>query len=116
MKSIVELRLAADHRKSEFFGNIVEIKTKLKPDYLFDEVLHVVDPDFAILKRMENRARSNPLALFAAVIGVYLLARQLMTKSANQSPKTPKQGRRSRLVRSTLKGDDHGDIDSAKRN
>jgi hypothetical protein len=116
MKSIAELRLAADQKRSDFFENMAGIKTKLRPDYVFDEALRIVDPNFAILKRMENQAKSNPLALLVAVSGLYLLVRQLMTRSANQPPKTPKRGRRSRLARSTSKGDDHGDFDSAERN
>jgi hypothetical protein len=115
MKSIAELRLAADQRKSDFIANIAEVKTQLKPDYVFDEALRIVDPDFVILKRMEGCAKKNPFALLAAFGGVYLLARQLMTKTEIQSPKITKHGKRSRLVRSTSKGDDHGDLNSATR-
>jgi hypothetical protein len=116
MKSIVDRRLEADQKKSDFFANIDEVRMKLRPDYVVDQVLRAVDPDFAILKRMERRARSNPLPLLVAVGGLYLLARQLMTRPPNQSPKTPKQGRRSGFARSKLKGDDHGDFNNAERN
>jgi hypothetical protein len=115
MKSIVDRRLEADQKKSDFFANMDDVRMKLSPDYVVDKLLRAVDPDFAILRRMEERARSNPMALLAAVGGLNLLARQLMTRQQNQSPKTLKQGRRSRLVRSILKGDHHGNIDSAKR-
>jgi hypothetical protein len=115
MKSIAELRLAADQRKSDFIASIAEVKTQLKPDYVFDEALRIVDPDFAILKHVHDRAKKNPFALLAAFGGIYLLARQLMTKPEIPSPRITKHGKRSRLVRSTSKGDDHGDLNSATR-
>ncbi len=101
MKSISELRLAADQKQSDFISNIAAVKAQLRPAYLFDEAIRVVDPDFAVLKHIDHRARKNPFALLAAFGGIYVLARQLMTKPAIQSPKNPKHGKRSRLVRST---------------
>ena len=114
MKTLSQLKLAADQRRSAFFADLGDVKTQLRPDYIFNEALHSVDPDFHILKRMEDRVKSNPFAALAAFGGLFLLARQLTSKTAKHPPLTPKSGKRSRFARSTSKGDHHGDIDSAK--
>ncbi len=114
MKSLNELRTAADQNKSAFFAGMADVKSQLKPDALFESAVHSVDPDFAILKRMEDRAKGNPFALMAAFAGLYLLARQLTTTAPVRAPQTSNRGRRSRLIRTTARGDHHGHIDSAK--
>jgi hypothetical protein len=114
MKSVQELRLAADQRKSVFFADMSEVQAQLRPDYLLDEAIHSVDPDLSNLKTMENRAKNNPIAVLAAISGLYLLVRQLTSKSQDHQPQPAKREKRSRLPRSTSKGDHHGNYDSTK--
>jgi hypothetical protein len=114
MKSLTQLRMEADRRKSDFFANIAEIQTQLTPDNLLEQALQAADPGLLNLKRMETQAKNNPFAVLAALTGLYVLARQLTAKSPDPEPGTAKRGRRFRLTRSTLKGDHHGNFDNSK--
>ncbi len=114
MKSLNQLRAAADKNKSAFLASMTDVKSQLKPDALFETAVHSVDPDFAILKRMEDRIKGNPFAVMAALAGLYLLVRQLTTTAPVRAPQTSNRGRRSRLFRTTAKGDHHGHIDNTK--
>jgi hypothetical protein len=116
VKSLNELRLEADQQKVAFFDNLGRVKTKLKAEYLLNEVLHSVDPNSEILSRIENRTRSNPFPALAALGGLYLLVQQIISKLPNRNQLSVKRAGRSRFGRSTSKGEDHGRFDSTKHN
>lgn len=116
MKSLVDLRREADQQKAAFFKDMGQVKMKLKAEYLLDEALHSVDPNSEILTRLESRAKSNPFPALAALGGLYILARQMISRPSNTVQPSIKRTGRSRFVRSTPKGDHHDRFDNAEHN
>jgi hypothetical protein len=102
VKSLEQLRVDADQRKAVFFLKLAEVSDELRPVHFVDRALGALDPDFATLTRIEDKAKRNPLVALAAMGGVMLLARQLSTEPR-------KRVGRSRLTRTTARGDYHGD-------
>lgn len=106
MKSIAILEQEANKRGSVFKGHVMASADELRFGHLVDKAMGYIDPDFSKLKRMQERTRRNPFALLAAVAGLLLLVRQI--SSPSNLPETAKPARRSRLIGTTLKGDNHG--------
>jgi hypothetical protein len=108
MKKIEALRREANLNASAFAVQIDEAKEQLKPAKILDEMVGALDPGFGLLKHMQGRAREHPLAVLAVVSATMLLLRYLSTNARFLSPINHTDAKRSRLARSTAKGDNHG--------
>lgn len=74
-----KLRAEADRRRSTFFQTASALSTHVTPAKIMDELVGALDPDFRMLNRLKAEGKRNPFALVAAVGGIWLLSRQIMT-------------------------------------
>jgi hypothetical protein len=113
MKNLDTLRKDADAKQVLFLDALNGAVEQLKPARIANATLARIDPDFNILKQVQQKSKSNPFAILAAIAGLLLLFRQL---SGNEgSPKIGNRVRRVRLAHSTPKGGHHGQFSDTKQ-
>ncbi len=99
------LRAEADRRRLAFFQTASALSTHATPSKIVDELVGAIDPNFTMLNRLKTETQHNPFALLAAIGGLWLLSRQIMT-TRNTNPKVPALTRpyKSRLASSKGNG------------
>ena len=113
MTNLDTLRKDADAKRLLFLDALDGAVEQLKPDRIANAALAKLDPDFKVLKHLQQKSKSNPFAILAAIAGLLLLFRQL---SGNErSPTIENRVRRARLAHSTPKGGHHGQFSDTKQ-
>ena len=115
MTANVKLRAEADRRRAAFFQSAKSTADQVRPVVLLDNVVGALDPGFALLNRFQSAAKQNPLAMLAAVGGLWLLIRQLKSSELQTKSATRRVMRSYRLPRATPKGDENGYINDAEQ-
>jgi hypothetical protein len=108
MNPIEKLRVEADRTRSLFFKSVASETERLSPEYLLDQAIGRLDPGNRLFERIGSQAKRNPLALLAALGGLWFFVKQVK----DPGPKTqtaPHQSTRPRRLKGALpKGDNHG--------
>lgn len=115
MTANVKLLVEADRRRAAFFQTATTAAKQARPVVLLDKLVGALDPGFALLNRFQSAAKQNPLAILAAVGGLWLLTRQLKRRELQTKSATRRVMRSYRLPRATLKGDENGYINDAEQ-
>jgi hypothetical protein len=109
------LHAEANRRRAEFFQSATSMSNQLRPSRLLDDIMGTIDPDFALLQRIQIKMRRNPVTVLAAMAGILLLSRQLARRKPPKTPATRQGMRRRRLPGAIQKGDEDGYNHNAKQ-
>ncbi len=115
MKENDRLRIEADRRHTEFLQSVSNLTDNMRPARLLDEVVGLLDPDFTLLERLQNKASRNPVPVLAACAGFLLMIRILARRQRRLTPGTRQTRHSPRPSNATPKGDKNGYIHTAEQ-
>jgi hypothetical protein len=108
MKNIEALRLEADRSRAHFLASASKLTRNLSPSRLMNDAVGALQPSRHTLQDVGDEIRRNPLALLAALGGLWLFFQQVSRKPTKTRPATRPRQRSPRMSRAISKGEEHG--------